>query len=223
VQFYYICTMDIIKQIKNLGNVPFGHDTLLGILRDYRSPNDKISALIAKKHIIAIKRGFYVLSEKHRNDAVHPGLISNLLHGPSYVSLDYALAWHGLLPEAVFETTAVTTKRAKSYDTPLGRFSYVQSFLPLYSIGVLSEENPDGTAFLMASKEKAICDKIVFTPGLDLYTRQAMLTYLEESLRMEADELKDFSLEIVEECVRAGRKSRQLQALYELIKQIQCS
>ena len=50
-----------------------------------------------------------------------------------------------------------------------------------------------------------------------------MLTYLEESLRMEPDELKDFSLEIVEECVRAGRKSRQLRALYELIKQIQCS
>ena len=89
--------MDIIEEIKNLGNVPFGHDTLLAILRDYRSPNDKISALIANNNIIAIKRGFYVLSEKHRKEAVHPGLISNLLYGPSYVSLDYALAWYGLL------------------------------------------------------------------------------------------------------------------------------
>jgi len=215
--------MDIIEHIKKLGNVPFGHDTLLAILRDYRSPNDKISALIAQNHIIAIKRGFYVLSEKHRKEAVHPGLISNLLHGPSYISLDYALAWYGLLPEAVFEITAITTKRAKSYDTPLGRFSYVQSFLPFYSIGVLSEENPDGTAFLMASKEKALCDKIVFTPGLDLYTWRAMLTYLEESLRMDPDELKNFSPEIVKESAHAGRKSRQLRALYELIKQIQCS
>ena len=215
--------MDIMEQIKKLGNVPFGHDTLLGILRDYRSPNDKISALITENHIIAIKRGFYVLSEKHREGVVQPGLISNLLHGPSYVSLDYALAWHNLLPEAVVEITAVTTKRAKSYDTTLGRFSYVQSFLPLYSIGILSETNPDGTAFLMASREKALCDKIVFTPGLDLYTWRTMLTFLEESLRMEPDELKYFSPDIIEECARAGRKSRQLRALYKLIKQIQCS
>ncbi len=203
--------------------MPFGHDTLLSILRDYRSPNDKISALMARNDIIAIKRGFYVLSDKHRTGIVHRELVSNLLYGPSYVSLDYALARHGLVPEAVFEVTAVTTKRSKSYETPLGRFSYVQSFVSLYNIGIVSEKNPDGTAFLLASKEKALCDKIVFTPGLDLYSRQTMLTFLEESLRIEPDELKDFSPEIVANCARAGRKSRQLSALYKLIKHIQCS
>ncbi len=215
--------MNIVEQLKKLGNVPFGHDTLLGILRDYRSPNDKISALVAQNDIIALKRGFYVLSDKHREGAVYPELVSNLLYGPSYVSMSYALAHHGLLPEAVFEVTAVTTKRAKSYETPLGRFSYVQSFHPLYSIGIVSEKNPDGTAFLMASKEKALCDYIVFTPGLPLYTQRAMLTFLEESLRIDPDELKGFSLVTVKNCLDAGRKSRQLRALYKLIKQIQCS
>ncbi len=215
--------MNTVEQLKQLDNVPFGHDTLLRILSDYRSPNDKISALITQNDIIALKRGFYVLSDKHRTRAVHPELVSNLLYGPSYVSLDYALAHHGLLPEAVFEVTAVATKRAKSYETPLGRFSYVQSFNPLYSIGVVSEKNPDGTAFLMASKEKALCDKIVFTPRLHIYTRGAMLAFLEESLRIDPDELKDFSIETIKKCFGAGRKSRQLGALYKLVKQIQCS
>ncbi len=215
--------MGIIEQIKKFGNVPFGHDSLMGILRNYQSPNDKISAMIAQKHITAIKRGLYVLSERHRERPVHPGLVSNLLYGPSYVSMDYALAWHNLLPEAVFEVTAVAIKRAKSYNTPLGRFSYVQSFLPLYHLGIQSETNPDGTAFLMASREKALCDKIVFTPGLDLYTWRSMLTFLEESLRMDTEELKNFSPEIVKECALAGRKSRQLNALYKLIKTIRCS
>lgn len=215
--------MNTVEELKKLGNVPFGHDSLLRIFRDYRSPKDKISALMARNDIIALKRGFYVLSDKHRDGAVSPELISNLLHGPSYVSMDYALAHHGLLPEAVFEVTAVTTKRAKSYETPLGRFSYVQSFHPLYSIGIVSTQNPDGTAYLIASKEKALCDKIIFTPGLDIYTPRAMLAFLEESLRIDPDELKDISLMTIKNCLSAGRKSRQLRALFYLLKQIQCS
>ncbi len=214
--------MEVLEQIKKLGNVPFGHDALGGILHAYRSPNDKISALLAGNDILAIKRGLYILADRHRQGAVSRELVSNLLYGPSYVSLDFALAWHGMIPESVNEVTAITTKRAKLYDTPLGRFSYAQSFNPLYTIGIQIEKNPDGTAFLIASKEKALCDKIVFTPKLDIYSKATMAVFLEQSLRIDLDLLNGFSLQVIESCLKAGRKARQLQALYTLIKQIQC-
>jgi hypothetical protein len=38
--------MQLEKKLKEFGSVPVGHGTLLSILGDYRSPNDKIAQMI---------------------------------------------------------------------------------------------------------------------------------------------------------------------------------
>src|SRR3990167_7214687 len=61
----------------------------------------------AKKGLISrLKRGMYVFP-----DMLPPDLyISNRLYEPSYISLEFALSYHRVIPETVYEITSVTTK-----------------------------------------------------------------------------------------------------------------
>src|SRR5450830_1140149 len=63
-------------------------------------------------------------------------LVANVLFGPSYVSLDFALSWHALIPEGVVEVSSVTPRRTREFVTPVGRFSYTHLPLAVYGMGV---------------------------------------------------------------------------------------
>jgi hypothetical protein len=80
-------------------------------------------------------------------------LIANHLYGPSYVSLDYALGHYGLIPEAVRQITSVTTRRGKTYDTPLGRFFDERLVLRVYPIGIVSTRNEAGHYYLFEVRQ----------------------------------------------------------------------
>ena len=62
--------------------------------------------------------------------------IANHLLGPSYVSIDSALTFHGLIPERVYSVTSMTTKVSRAFDTPIGLFTYIQLPLPYYAFGI---------------------------------------------------------------------------------------
>ncbi|NOQ51886.1 MAG: hypothetical protein GQ578_06695 [Desulfuromonadaceae bacterium] len=206
------------KQLKQFNNIPFGHGALLSLLKDYKRPNDKISRMLAEGDILKIKRGLYVLSSEYRTAPVSKPLLANLIYGPSYVSLDFALSYYGLIPEGVFEISSMTPKRVKYYDTPLGRFTYTHSFASLYGIGIVSEASADGSCFLIASPEKALCDKVVFTKKLSATSVKAMRTFLTEDLRIDLEDLTQLDLAIIGQCCDCGYKTRQLNALYQVVE-----
>lgn len=213
--------MRLIKQLRAFGSIPFNHGALLSLLGGYRRPNDKIARLLAAGDLVQIKKGLYALGIEHRSTPVSLPLVANLLYGPSYVSLDFALSWHGLIPEGVYEVSSVTQRRARQYGTPLGAFSYTHTFAALYGIGVMMEGNPDGSYFLIASPEKALCDKILFTRNLDAGTAGAMRTFLEDDLRIDLDALAEMNPEPVRQCLAAGHKTRQLEALCKVLESLQ--
>lgn len=204
--------------LKQFNNIPFCHGALLSLLKDYKRPNDKISHLLAEGDILKIKKGLYVLSGEYRTAPVSTPLLANLIYGPSYVSLDFALSYHGLIPEGVFELCSMTPKRVKCYDTPLGRFTYTHSFESLYGIGIVSETNRDETCFLIAGPEKALCDKVVFTKNLSALSVQAMRSFLTDDLRIDLEDLAGLDLSIIGECCGSGYKVRQLNALYQVVE-----
>lgn len=76
-----------------------------------------------KGHIHKLRNGFYRLQKPVRSEE-ELFLIAGVLYGPSYVSLESALAWHGLIPEGVFSITSVTHMKTRQFDTPLGAFTY---------------------------------------------------------------------------------------------------
>lgn len=113
--------------------------------------------------VLQIRRGLYVLAEPYRKCEAEPFYIANAIK-PSYVSLHSALAWWGLIPEYVPETTSVTTGRPGEYETPLGRFSYRHVSVSRFWASQLVK-SVEGIEMRIASPEKALLDLIYLTPG----------------------------------------------------------
>ena len=212
--------MSLTRQLQAFGGTPFTHGSLLPLLADYRRPNDKIANMLAKGVLVQLRRGLYVLGAEHRSVPLSLPLVANLLFGPSYVSLEYALSWHGLIPEGVVEVSSVTPLRARQYSTPVGQFSYTRLPPDLYGVGIQIAKNPDGTSFLIASPEKAVCDKVLLTRNLLANDSRAMQTYLFDDLRLDADALAAFDLTIFKQCLATGHKPRQIAALCEVMEKM---
>ena len=90
----------------------FDYQTLTDALKDLSAPRDKTTLLLRQGVIIRVKKGLYVFGDKYRRYPYSKELLANLVYGPSYVSLDYALAYHGLIPERVEALTSVTPNRS---------------------------------------------------------------------------------------------------------------
>ncbi len=95
--------MQILQAIQSYASQPISHQLLLSLLNGYKRPNDKIHDLIKKGDLQILKRGLYLAGPSVSTIKPATFLIANHLLGPSYVSLDSALSYHGLIPERVFE------------------------------------------------------------------------------------------------------------------------
>ena len=184
----------------------------------YENINDKINNLKQKGIIKSLKKGFYIHTSLINKNIVSKEFISNnLLESPSYISLDYALFFYGLIPEAVHEITAVTTKRSKKFKTDIGIFSYRHIKKELFSIGIKTENTKRGN-YLIAGKEKAICDKIYFTKGVELTSKSSLIEFIENDLRIDTDEFANFNIKFFSEYYQIS-KSKKIKILMNLIKE----
>ncbi len=116
-----IKTIDIRKLIDH---EVFDYQTLVGLLNEYTSPRDKITKMIREGVIVRVKKGLYIFGSELQQRPFSSVYIANLIYGPSYVSLEYALQMYSLIPERVEEITSVTSGRSKRFVTPIGTFSY---------------------------------------------------------------------------------------------------
>lgn len=167
----------------------FDYQILLDSLRGYAHPRKKITSLLRKGEIIRVKKGLYIFGEQYRRAPYCRELLANLIYGPSCVSLEYALHYHGLIPERVETVTSVTCGRSRSFDTPVGHFSYRAIPMTAYMIGIDRIELADGRAFLMALPEKALADRVVAERGSALRTQKELAVLLRESLRIDSSAL----------------------------------
>ena len=207
---------DVLKQF---GIIPFDTATLTGVLNDYKSPKDKRASLEQTDFLIRLKRGLFVVAPKLQNQPLSKELIANHLYGPSYVSLQSALSFYGLIPERVHTVSSMTIKRSRNFLTPLGDFDYVGISKEYFAIGVRQEIVNNEYAYLIASPEKAICDMIVKTAGLKLQSVKAIQVYLEEDMRIDLLAIDHYDTEIIKDCIAVSKKKRELTLLYKLLQQ----
>jgi hypothetical protein len=206
-------------RLDHFGAVPFSHGNLLPVLKRYRRPNDKIAEWLRQGVLLPVKRGLYVLGGPDHAPCLP--LVANRLYGPSCVSLDYALAWHGLIPEQVHEITSVCLGRGRVVDNALGRFSYARLPASVYPCGITQARVSDQETFLIASPAKALCDKVMLTRHLRAASRAAMQRFLLEDLRINSSALRDLDLEVVRTYAACGVKSAQLGALLRCLEAAQ--
>ncbi len=117
-------------------------------------PNEKpagvrtqLYRLVKKGLIFSIKRGLYCF-DKSRVDELY---LAGQLYSPSYVSLETALNYYGVIPEVPMTVSSVTPVTTKKFETGLGNFNYLKIDNKLY-FGFSQ------TPFAIAHKEKALLD-----------------------------------------------------------------
>ncbi|MEI6207758.1 MAG: hypothetical protein WCP20_13325 [Desulfuromonadales bacterium] len=205
--------------LKSIPYEEFDYQTLLDAVRVYARPRMKISAMLTKGDIIRVKKGLYVLGESLRRRPYCRELLGNLIYGPSYVSLEYALNYHGLTPERVETVTSVTCGRSRNFDTPVGAYSYRMIPLAAFRIGMDRIELTDGRSFLIAIPEKALADRVVADRGSGISTWRELRCYLTDDLRIDADALCRLDPAKLTDIARLYR-SRKLKLLAGLISRM---
>ncbi|TQO39690.1 Transcriptional regulator, AbiEi antitoxin, Type IV TA system [Arenibacter algicola] len=212
--------MDFRKMIKEYAETPISRHLILELLKDYQSPNDKISELIKSEELISIRRGLYITGPKMDLPTPEPFLIANHLRGPSYVSLESALSYWNMIPERAYEISSVTIRTSKLYKTPVGRFSYQQLKIPYYSFGIKNIEYSTKQTMLVASPEKALCDKVVLTPKIYLRSIKQTQEFLLEDLRMDTDVLSTLDTKMMELWIKNAPKESSLKMLVKTLIQL---
>jgi hypothetical protein len=148
---------------------------LLGGLNDKRG---KIARMIHSGELIQLRRGLYAT---RRN--LNPLCLAASLYGPSYISFETALAFHGMIPEAVYEMTSATLKRPKEFTNAFGRFRYRRIPAEAFPLGIERNTESD-LPFLIASPAKALCDRIALEPRMrsmsDVRRWTALMRFNEE-------------------------------------------
>jgi hypothetical protein len=207
-----------MNELPTLPNI-IDYQTLLGALGQYKSKRDKISHLIKTGEIIRIKKGLYVLNKSYRRGNVSLEHLSNLIFGPSYVSLEYALSYYGFIPEKVKTVTAVTTGRSRKFQTPLGLFTFRNIALSQFSSGMEVIDIEQDIRFMMASPEKALADFIQSQKGVPIQSITVFEQYLFDDIRLDATMLSKVRLPEFK-AFSTAYKSRKLSILCEIIKQM---
>jgi hypothetical protein len=204
--------------LKSYAGMVISHSTLQSVLSEYQAPNFKIHRWLQEGQLMSLKRGMYVVSPKQSGVPVSLPLVANHLYGPSYVSLEFALSYYGLIPEGVAEVTSVTTKRAKTFHNSLARFSYQRLPTKYYAQGIQQLKVSKQITYMIAEPEKALCDWLVLTPNLKIYSTRTMRILLLEDLRLDEEKLSELSTKKITEYAQAGSKTEILTCLAKCLE-----
>lgn len=212
--------MDINQIVREHASQPITHQLLLSFLKGYKRPNDKIMAMKTEGILASIKKGLYIAGPSVGGVKLENGLLANHIYGPSYVSLDTALSYYGLIPERVYEVASMTTKTSKEFKTSRGLFTYTHLPLPYYAFGIDRISLSGDQWAMMASPEKALCDKIVSTPGILLRSPAQAFAYLLEDLRMDESALKELNTKTITTWLTDAPKKDSLEMALKTIQNL---
>ena len=159
--------MKFEELLRLLGGEPlFKSSLLLAGDVSVTSVRKQLSRWVSKGKIIQLKRGLYAVASPYRAKEPHPFLIANMLKKASYVSLQSALEYYGMIPEYVPTVTSITTGRPGVIGSVLGRYQYKHIKKDLFW-GYYENEVIKDTSVFIAEPEKALLDLIYLFPSAE--------------------------------------------------------
>lgn len=206
-----------MENLKQFGIIPVDYALLRSIFNGYKFPRNKIANLEIEGKLIRLKRSLYVVSPDVSGKLLSIELIANHIYGPSYISMESALRYYGLIPESVHMVRSMTSKRSRIFENTISRFDYINCSEEYYPIGI-NQKIGDGFSFLIASPEKALCDLIAYTPNVRPRFINAMLLYLEEDIRLDMEAFYKMEINIFRQCAEVSKKKNDLNNLIKLLQ-----
>ena len=139
-------------------NLPFFSSSQLNVLgEDEQNLRNQLSRWTKKGLVLKLRKGLYILNKGERRITPSRLLLANQIYSPSYVSMEYALAFHNLIPEQVSDITSVTTRKTAHFQNNFGLFTY--QHIPERTFkGFRAEKGENGFSFFIASPEKSVVD-----------------------------------------------------------------
>ncbi len=136
--------------------------------------------------LIRVKNGLYLKGKEQRKGSYSAFAVANHISTPSYVSLESALSFYGLIPEAVYITTSVTTKKSFNKKSPIGDFSFSHLKTSYFNFGFYQLNKPEDS-YLIATPLKSLMDCVVVRGK-----KYSSIDELIEDLRFDWDEFVSF-------------------------------
>ncbi len=170
---------------------------------------------MAKQEIVRIHRGLYALSNRYLHKKLDPLALAQRVHGPSYLSLETALAFHGWIPEGVQTLASVCSERSRTFSTPLGFYSFTRVPQKTLFEGVRRIESQANNSFFVATPLKALAD-LVYVQRQDWSSAAPLIG----SLRVEEEFLASLEPADFDEVLAAYKPGRVVRFLKGLRKDL---
>ena len=183
-------------------------------LSDYSDPINKVHRMIKEGKLLPLTKGVY-----ETNRHAEPFALARAILSPSYISFESALSYHGLIPERVYSVTSASLckNKNKEYRNVFATFTYSDIPERVFPLGVTLVSLNDGYSYHIASKEKALCDKLYKLPVIKNYNDLTVLLF--DDLRIDFDELMKFDLGDMEVYFRLYR-SKNVTILYKYLRRL---
>ena len=156
--------MEFEALLQIVGDDPvFDSSLLLAGKNDPKIVRLQLTRWVKSGRIYQLRRGLYTLAPPYQKTQPHPFLVANRLRRASYVSMQSALAFYGLIPETVHVVVSATTGRPERLTTPLGIFEF-RHIKPDLLFGYQMVDL-GGQKALLATPEKALLDLVYLQQG----------------------------------------------------------
>jgi predicted transcriptional regulator of viral defense system len=204
-----------------LEDIPYLNKATLATIigRQGEALNYWVKRLVQTGVIIPLKRGLFIsktfllkikgqpiLLDKYRE------YLAGVLRSPSYISLEYALAKHGIITDVPYAITAITIKSSRTFTNDLGTFIFrsVKERLFCGYKEILFKDK----RYYIATPAKALFDLVY----LRKFVKQEMEQELEEGLRINWETFTKDDLKELEKFVELSDKRKMEKFLSIIIR-----
>lgn len=147
--------MDFYDFEEKFKNYPvFTASEVKSIFFNQKNITSQIAFWLKKGYLEKIRDGLYILSKF--KDGIDPMVLAGKIYEPSYLSLEFALNYYGIIPDIPGTYTSVVSKTTKYFKNPFGNFTY-QKVKSEFFTGY-ETRNEKNISFNIATPEKALID-----------------------------------------------------------------
>lgn len=141
--------------------------------------------------IIKLRKGLYLL--RVDREPIKPMVLAERIYSPSYISLEFALGYYGIIPEAVFTITSISTKKSNFFTVPnVGHFSY--QTIKKNAFGGYYTYTENEISYALAEPEKALLDFFYLNKNIMDGTDNNFLSYrFSEDFRYNNKRIKELA------------------------------
>lgn len=154
---------------------------------------NNLTRWVKQNLLVKLRNSWYSFPDYLKTPNIQ-NFVSNKIYSPSYVSLHSALAFYGIIPEAIVQTTAVSSLKKANFENNFGSFSY-QQILPELMFGNEQKTFLNKHSLFFATPEKAILDLLYLYPQYNSEQEIIELRFDEEFMQEElnVERLNEFT------------------------------